>query len=142
MKSKPPTCAGCPAAQVGRGFVPAEGPKDAAIALVGQGPGEQEADLGRPFVGQSGFSLDRWLVRSGVQRHECHVSNVVWCWLPNNRPPSRAEVEHCRAVHWGPALHQLTQLKIVVPIGVPSMKAILGPKATAAWAGVVSEVEL
>lgn len=143
MRPKPPEkCGGCPAYNLGQGFVPAEGPREATIALLGQGPGESEADQGRPFVGPSGFTLDRWLVRAGLQRHELHVSNVVWCWLPGNRPPTRGEVDHCRRNHWGPALTQLDQLKVIVPIGIPAGKAIVGPKYSANWSGVVMEVDL
>ena len=120
MKTKPPGCAQCPAFTQGKGFVPAEGPVDATIALLGQGPGETEAYSGRPFQGPSGWTLDRWLVRAGLERHKLYVSNVVWCWLPGNRAPKREEVDYCRVAHWGPGLAGLPQLKVLMPIGVPA----------------------
>lgn len=138
---KPPSCSGCPAFMVGKGYVPGEGPGDATIAILGQGPGEQEHWASRPFVGPSGHTLDRWLVKARLERHKLWVDNVVRCWLPGNREPSKSEVSHCRAVHWGPALNQLPGLRVIVPIGIPSMKAITG-RGKMSLAGVVSEVDL
>ena len=142
MKPKPPTCDGCPAQRVGKGYVPGEGPSTASIALLGQGPGEEEAWTSRPFVGPSGRTLDWWLVRAGVERHKVWVDNVVRCWLPGNRAPTSAEIAHCRKAHWEPALRAHTQLNTLVPIGVPSGKAILGPKYSMSQAGIVREVDL
>jgi DNA polymerase len=139
---KPSACAGCPAAKTGRGFVPAEGPPEAEIAILGQGPGETECYQARPFVGPSGFTLDRWLVRAGLERHTLHVSNVVWCWLPGNRAPTHQEVAYCREHHWEPALNKLPRLKVIVPVGVPAMKALYGGKVTMNTAGLVMEVVL
>lgn len=142
MKTRPPICLACPAYPHGQGFVPAEGPQDATIAILGQGPGESEMDQGRPFVGPSGWTLDRWLVRAKLERHRLHVTNIVWCRLRGNRAPTRAEVDYCRAAHWGPALAALPDLNVLVPVGVPAGKAILGAKFSAAAAGVVRKVEL
>lgn len=136
---KPESCAGCPALTAGRSFVRATGPSSARIALVGQGPGEDEAWAGVPFVGRSGVTLSRWLARAGIDRTACHVSNVVWCWLPKNRPPSVAEVAHCER-HWQPPLQQLPDLRVVVPIGIPAIKAVLlTERANMNWAGRVVE---
>ena len=123
---KPLGCQGCPAFNDGKSFVRPTGPKDAKIVLVGQGPGQDEALDGQPFVGPSGKKLDSWLVRAGIRRHECAVGNVVWCWLPGNRPPTQAEVEYCGKAHWKPWLASLEQARVVVAIGVPAATALLG----------------
>jgi DNA polymerase len=127
---------------VGRGFVPAIGPLSATLAFVGQGPGEEEAWAGTPFVGPSGRTLSRWQARAGIDRAECYISNVVWCWLPGNRAPTAGEVAHCKAAHWGPGLQRLPSLRVVIPVGIPAAKALVDPAANKNWAGRVVEIEL
>jgi DNA polymerase len=118
LKPKPPSCQGCSAYRKNKSFVPGSGPMDAKVALVGQGPGASEAYQGYPFVGPSGRMLNRWLFRSGLERHKCWVGNISQCWSQSDRPPSRAEVAHCREAHWGPVLESLENLKVIVLVGV------------------------
>lgn len=54
-----------------------EGPREAKIALVGEAPGLQERRLRRPFVGPSGQLLDRLLLRAGINRKECYITNTI-----------------------------------------------------------------
>src|SRR5688572_23561440 len=54
-----------------------EGPGDAAIALVGEQPGDQEDRQGRPFVGPAGRLLDRALAEAGIVRAETYLTNAV-----------------------------------------------------------------
>ena len=137
MNLKPPSCVGCPAYECGKSFVPGVGPPTAKLVIMGQGPGEEEAYNGVPFIGRSGQMLDRWLVRAGLRRHTIWIGNVVQCWLPGNRPPTMAEITYCRQTYWGAALTQLTDLKVLVPVGIPAMKTFIHPKATSENAGVV-----
>jgi uracil-DNA glycosylase family 4 len=126
---KPSLCTGCPAYATGRGYVPGKGPLGARIALVGQGPGEVEYHAGEPFVGPAGQLLDRELAQANLHRADLWVDNAVRCWLPANRAPRQAEVDHCRRAHWGPALAELRELRVVVPVGVPAARAFLGRTA-------------
>lgn len=119
-----------------------QGPPDAAIALLGQGPGEVEAHTGRPFHGPSGQRLDSWLRRAGIDRSRCHVSNVVWCWLPSNRTPTAEEIAFCQRAHWGPALAALSELRVVVPIGVPAQRPFYGGRAGERNVGSISHIVL
>lgn len=147
LAEKPNACKGCPASNVGFGFVEAVGPRTAQIALLGQGPGQQEAYAQIPFYGRAGRQLNWWLTRAGLRRSDLWIGNCVQCWLRDpttgkDRAPRRAEWEHCQRAHWGPWLQELPDLRVVVAIGVPAMKAIIDPSATAGWAGRVVEVEL
>lgn len=137
MLPKPKTCEGCPALHLGKGYVPGEGPRDAPLALVGQGPGEVEAYEGRPFIGPSGRKLNTWLSKARVEREQAWVDNIVRCWLPKNRPPKAAEVEHCTRVHLQGALRKLDQLRVVVPIGLPAGRYFLGPGVGESVAGAI-----
>ncbi len=75
--------------------VPGEGPSDAKVMLIGEGPGRNEDMLGRPFVGRAGRRLDALLKSAGVSRDEVFITNVVKCRPPRNRRPRRVEARTC-----------------------------------------------
>jgi DNA polymerase len=75
--------------------VPGEGPADARIVLIGEGPGYHEDRQGRPFVGQSGQFLDDLLAMAGLARADVFIANVVKCRPPQNRDPLPDEVATC-----------------------------------------------
>ncbi len=64
--------------------VPAVGPKDAKLVIVGEAPGAQEESKGQPFVGGSGQLLTELLVKNGIDRSKCYITNVVKIRPPNN----------------------------------------------------------
>lgn len=70
-----------------------EGNPDARIVLVGEAPGEQEANSGRPFVGRAGKILDELLESIGMKRGQVYITNVVKDRPPGNRDPSANEIE-------------------------------------------------
>lgn len=142
MKQRPAACEGCPAHATARGFVPPSGPLDAVMALVGQGPGADEAAFGEPFIGESGRRLNMWCVRAEVPRERCAVGNVVWCQLPGNREPKPAEAQHCWRAHVRPWLESLHAVRVVVAIGKPAMQVFLGRKATTSLAGTLHNAPL
>lgn len=75
--------------------VPGEGPPDAKIMLIGEGPGYHEDRQGRPFVGPSGQFLDELLGMAGLKRSDVFIGNVVKCRPPQNRDPQPDEVKTC-----------------------------------------------
>jgi uracil-DNA glycosylase family 4 len=75
--------------------VPGEGPADADIMFIGEGPGFYENEQGRPFVGAAGKFLDELLSKIGMKRSEVFIANVVKCRPPSNRDPQPAELEAC-----------------------------------------------
>jgi DNA polymerase len=95
--------------------VPGEGSADAEIMFIGEGPGQKEDELGRPFVGAAGKFLDELLKTINIKREEVYIANVVKCRPPGNRDPLPDEVGAC----W-PWL--VEQIKIINP----RLIAILG----------------
>ena len=96
-------------------FVPGEGDETADVMVVGEAPGRQEDEQGRPFVGRAGQLLDELLAEAGLVRERVFITNVVKARPPRNRDPTAAEVEH-----WMPALEAQLALvapRIVVPLG-------------------------
>jgi DNA polymerase len=75
--------------------VPGEGPANAAIMFIGEGPGFHENEQGRPFVGAAGKLLDELLAKIGMKRAEVFIANVVKCRPPNNRDPLPDELDAC-----------------------------------------------
>ncbi len=76
--------------------VPGEGPADARIMLIGEGPGFYENEQGRPFVGAAGSFLDELLAKAGLTRGDVFITNVVKCRPPGNRDPLPEELAACR----------------------------------------------
>jgi DNA polymerase len=99
--------------------VPGEGPEDAAILFIGEGPGFHEDRLGRPFVGAAGQYLEELLGRIGLQRSSVYIANVIKCRPPANRDPEPVEIEACR-----PYLDRQIELirpRLVITLGRFSM---------------------
>jgi len=57
--------------------VPAIGPRDAKIMIVGEGPGAVEERKGEPFLGDAGRELDKVLRMVGVPRSDCFLTNIT-----------------------------------------------------------------
>lgn len=75
--------------------VPGYGNPSASIMLIGEAPGENEAQQGLPFVGKAGRMLDGVLETAGFNRNELFVANILKCRPPANRQPKEDEVKNC-----------------------------------------------
>jgi DNA polymerase len=100
----------------------ADGNPEAEIMLVGEGPGEQEDLIGKPFVGRAGQLLDRMLAAIGLDRTKVYVANMVPWRPPGNRDPSPEELALCT-----PFLVRQVELvapKLLVTLGNVPTKAL------------------
>lgn len=88
-------CQHCGLAQTRKNAVPGEGPFNAEIMLIGEGPGHFENEQGRPFVGQAGKFLNDLLANGGLKREDVFITNVVKCRPPENRDPQDVELNAC-----------------------------------------------
>lgn len=75
--------------------VPGEGPVNAQVLFIGEGPGFNENEMGRPFVGQAGKFLDELIGHAGFKREDVFITNVVKCRPPENRDPLPDELAAC-----------------------------------------------
>lgn len=112
-------CTRCALRKTRAQSVPGEGPDNAEIMLIGEGPGFNEDQQGRPFVGQAGKFLSELLGLAGLKREEVWIGNVVKCRPPNNRDPMPEELRACHAY----LERQIAALnpKIIVTLGRFSM---------------------
>jgi DNA polymerase len=123
-------CQKCGLHEKRRNVVFGEGNPSAPLVLVGEGPGEQEDQSGRPFVGRSGQLLDRVLAECGLDRSQVYICNTVKCraadWStgkPMNRPPTPEESLACR--HWLYPQLDLVAPEVILCIGAPSAKNLI-----------------
>jgi DNA polymerase len=127
---KAAACTACPLSERRRNVVFGEGNSASPLALVGEGPGDQEDATGRPFVGRAGQVLDRALLDNGLDREDVYICNVVKCracdWRggkPFNRAPTEQESGACR--QWLEAQIALIQPRVILCIGSPSANALI-----------------
>jgi len=101
-------CLECPLGKTRKNIVLGMGDPNADIVFVGEAPGKQEDLQGLPFVGRSGKLLDKMLFSINLSRDDVYILNVLKCRPPDNRNPSKIEIEKCE-----PYLKK--QLKIIKP---------------------------
>jgi len=112
-------CRACKLCDGRTNTVPGEGPANARLVVVGEGPGRTEDETGRPFVGRAGELLTKILEAIKLPRDQVFICNIVKCRPPENRLPQYDEIAACL-----PFLHR--QIELVKP------KAILAMGGTAA----------
>ena len=88
-------CRKCRLWQEAKHGVPGEGPLNAKVMLVGQNPGADEDETGRPFVGRAGKFLTKVLDENGIKREDVFITNIVKHISPQNRKPYADEVAAC-----------------------------------------------
>lgn len=88
-------CTGCRLHEQRARTVPGEGNPETEVVVVGEGPGRDENQAGRPFVGASGRLLTELIESVGWQREDVFITNVVKCWPPGNRDPQPDEIAAC-----------------------------------------------
>jgi DNA polymerase len=95
LASEAASCAACRLHEGRTKSVFARGSAHAVVAFVGEGPGYQEDQSGKPFVGPAGQLLDKMIAAMGLGPDEIYVCNVVKCRPPENRTPEPDEVVAC-----------------------------------------------
>ncbi len=119
-------CRRCKLCKKRKTIVFGEGNPNAELVFVGEGPGADEDEQGRPFVGRAGKLLTDMIEKGmGLKRSDVYICNVVKCRPPDNRVPEKDEVAECLPF----LLRQIAVLKpkVVVALGASAMQALLGP---------------
>jgi DNA polymerase len=88
-------CTRCRLSQGRTKAVPGEGHPGTEVMFVGEGPGFNEDQQGRPFVGRAGDLLEKLLASIDWKRDEVFIANVVKCRPPDNRDPEPDEIAAC-----------------------------------------------
>ena len=101
-----------------------DGDYNSQIMLIGEGPGEKEDKIGKPFVGDAGILLNKMLSAINLKRSDIYITNVVNFRPPDNRKPDSGEIakysnflrEHISIVN----------PKILILMGSTAMESLIG----------------
>ena len=104
-------CQKCALGKRRRNFVFGDGDASARIVFVGEAPGEEEDNQGRPFVGAAGQLLTKIIEAIKFRRSEVYICNILKCRPPGNRDPEPGEVEQCEP-------YLVRQLEIIKPVAI------------------------
>ncbi len=123
LKQQINSCKKCSLADTRTKTVPGEGNYQAEIMFIGEGPGKNEDEQGKPFVGRAGNFLTELITSIGLSREEVYITNIVKCRPPNNRDPLPQEVKTC----WPWLAQQILRIKpkIIIPLGRHSLARFL-----------------
>jgi uracil-DNA glycosylase family 4 len=119
-------CTRCPLYKTANHGVPGEGDPKARLVCVGEAPGANEDETGRPFVGAAGGLLTKILAAVDLTREEVFITNVVKHRPPGNRNPAPGEIEAC-----SPYLVRQLELikpKVIVAFGTFAAQTLLNTK--------------
>ncbi len=124
-------CRKCTIGSQRRNNVYGEGDPSARLMLIGEGPGETEDLMGRPFIGRAGQLLDKMIGAIGLAREDVYICNTVKCRPtlpgtrgPRNRAPEPDEMSNCR-----PFLDEQIDIirpHVILALGAPAAKSFLG----------------
>jgi uracil-DNA glycosylase family 4 len=112
-------CKRCDLYKLATRAVPGEGPENAEIMFIGEGPGYNEDQQGRPFVGAAGKFLDQLFVSIDMKREQVYITNVVKHRPLNNRDPLPSEISACS--FWLERQIELIRPRMIVTLGRHSM---------------------
>jgi DNA polymerase len=126
-------CRACTIGATRTNNVYGEGDPCAALMVVGEGPGETEDKLGRPFVGRAGELLDKMLLAIDLPREDVYICNTVKC-RPTldtgsrlaNRAPTPDEMKNCR--HFLDAQIEIIRPRVILALGAPAAKSFMGER--------------
>ncbi len=132
-------CRDCPIAECGTRAVMGEGTPGAPLMIVGEQPGDQEDQQGRPFVGPAGQLFDEYLVQAGIDRSAAYVTNAVkhfkFSWRGKRRlhqSPAAKEVDTCR--WWLESERAIVKPRVVLALGASAARGLLGKTVSIARA--------
>ena len=117
---------GCALKSTASRLVFADGTPGARVMIIGEAPGREEDEIGRPFVGRAGQLLDKMLHSVGLDRTSVYIANIVPWRPPGNRTPTPQEIAICL-----PFIHRQIELcapDILMTMGAPATQNLLGQK--------------
>jgi DNA polymerase len=90
------SCNKCSLCENAKFAVVGEGSLNSKIIFIGEAPGKNEDETGRPFVGRAGKLLTQLVNSLGLSREDVWIGNVIKHRPPKNRPPRPEEIFACK----------------------------------------------
>jgi len=126
LKSKILNINNCDLKKNAKQIVFSDGDFNSSVMIVGEGPGQKEDEIGKPFVGDAGQLLDKMLNAINVKRESIYITNVVNYRPPNDRKPETAEINR-----YSEFLREHVSIidpKILILMGSTAMEALFGSR--------------
>ena len=124
-------CRRCPIGLLDNRAVMGEGPRTAALMIVGEQPGDREDLAGHPFVGPAGQVLDAHLERAGIDRRQVYLTNAVKHFKFVQRgkrrlhqSPTAGEIAACR--WWLDGERAIVRPQLLLALGASAARGLLG----------------
>ena len=126
LKTKIQNIDNCELKSQSKKLVFGDGNPNSELMIVGEGPGEKEDQMGKPFVGDAGTLLNKMLKAIDIEREKIYITNVVNFRPPNNRKPEPAEIT--RYSEFLKTHISIINPKILVLMGSTAMESLFGSK--------------
>ena len=131
---------GCPLKSGAKNTVFADGVPGADLLVIGEAPGRDEDQIGKPFVGRAGQLLDKMLAAIAHSRDtNTLISNVIFWRPPANRTPTALEAAVCKP--FVDRLIELTAPKAILIAGGAPLQALLGVTGIMRARGIWRDLE-
>ncbi len=101
-----------------------DGNHNSQVMLIGEGPGQKEDEIGKPFVGDAGILLNKMLNAINIRREEVYITNVVNFRPPNNRKPDTDEIN--KYSNFLREHISIIKPKILILMGSTAMESLIG----------------
>tara|TARA_Y100001970_G_scaffold245913_1_gene313356 strand:- start:14 stop:718 length:705 start_codon:yes stop_codon:yes gene_type:complete len=103
-----------------------DGDFKSSLMIVGEGPGQKEDEIGKPFVGDAGQLLNKMLKAIKINRENVYITNVVNYRPPDNRKPEPSEIN--RYSEFLREHISIIDPKILILMGSTAMESLFGSK--------------
>ena len=126
LKKKIKNISNCNLKESAKQIVFSDGNQNSHLMIVGEGPGQKEDEIGKPFVGDAGKLLNKMLKAINIERKNIYITNVVNYRPPNNRKPEPAEI-----TRYSEFLREHISIinpKILILMGSTAMESLFGNK--------------
>ncbi len=129
LKNEVSKCQKCRLGTTRKNSVFGEGNLEAQIMFIGEGPGEDEDNSGRPFIGKAGQLLTK-IIENGMKipRESVYIANIVKCRPPSNRDPLPDEASAC--IGYLQKQIETINPKVIILLGKVAAKHLLGLEDT------------
>ena len=103
-----------------------DGSYESPVMIIGEGPGQKEDEIGKPFVGDAGVLLNKMLKAININRDKIYITNVV-----NYRPPDNRKPEPTEIIKYSNFLREHISIidpKLLILMGSTALEALFGSK--------------
>ena len=126
LKKKLEKIENCELKSYAKNMVFSDGSPESEIMIVGEGPGQKEDELKKPFVDEAGILLNKMLNAINIDRKNIYITNVVNYRPPNNRKPEPSEIS--RYSNFLREHISIIDPKILILMGSTAMESLFGTK--------------